>query len=340
MNQNGQAAPQGAREGSATESFVLTLKNVGPLSNAKIELIRGLTVLYGLHSTGKTMVARALRLLARLNAGAATAEDVVRLVKRYLRHVDRSLIEKEDKVGRIIYSTADAELEVLCIPNVRGAWLRIGRWERHVDANEQLPAVDRPRVALFWVTHDSIKLYGVAQERHLTLEGLLTPSVFRNVVAHVYDDAMELYEDVLGKVNDVLETIDYRVEYRDGVYFKNGIHVYRHDEVASGVRRFALVYLAAVMAKTFAEYAETVPLVFVENIEDSLDVTLMSAIIDVLRTKGVISVVETHSGFPLRAATIRRNMNYYVFTNGKAVKELQLELFEKEIAEWSDVDTL
>ncbi len=343
MDQNGvQTAPQGARESPTTESpFVLTLKNVGPLSEARVELIRGLTILYGLHSTGKTTVARALRLLARLNAGVATAEDVVGLVKRYLRYVDRSLVGKEDKVGRIVYGTADAELEILCIPDVRGAWLRIGRWERRVDMDERLPAVDRPKIALFWVTRDSIKLYGAGmQERHLTLEGLLTPSVFRTIVARIYDDAMELYEETLNQINKILETIDYTVEYRDRLYFKNGIHVYTPDETSSGVRRFALMYTAAVMAKTFAEYAKVTPMVFVENLEDSLDVTLMSAIIDVLRTKGIVAVAETHSGFPLKAALVRKHMNYYVFANGEAVKELRLELFEKEIAEWSDVDTL
>ncbi len=343
MDQNGvQTAPQGARESPTTESpFVLTLKNVGPLSEARVELIRGLTILYGLHSTGKTTVARALRLLARLNAGVATAEDVVRLVKRYLRHVDRSLVGKEDKVGRIVYSTADAELEVWCIPNVRGARLGVGKWENYVTINDPLPAVDKPRITLFWVVHNSVKLYGVGtQEWHLSLEDLLNPLVFRNVVTNIYDDSMELYEETLSKTNNVLETIGYTVEYRNGVYFKNGIHVYTPDETSAGVKRLTLVYLAAEMAKTFAEYAEVEPVLFVENIEDSLDVTLMSALIDILRTKGIVSVVETHSGFPLRAATIRRNMNYYVFTNGKAVKELQLELFEKEIAEWSDVDTL
>ena len=168
----------------------------------------------------------------------------------------------------------------------------------------------------------------------------MTPSVFRSVVAHIYDDAMDLYEVVLDKVNKILETIDYTIEYRDAIYFNNGIHVYTPDDTASGVRRFALMYLAAVMAKTFAEYAKLMPVVFVENVEDSLDITLMSTIIDVLRTKGIISVVETHSGFPLREAVARKHMNYYVFVNGKTTKELKLDLFEREIAEWAGVNTL
>jgi hypothetical protein len=341
MNQNGvQTIPQGAREGSEP-LLVLTLENVGPLSEARIELVRGLTVLYGLHSTGKTTVAKALRLLALMNAGVATVGDVVTLVRRHLRYVDRPQIEEE--IGRIVYNTNDVGLEVRCAPDVRGAWLKIGRWgwERYVDMNERLPAVSKPRIALLWVAHDSIKLYGAgAPERRLALEDLLAPSVFRNVVAGIYDDAMDLYEEVLDKVNKMLETVDYKVEYRDGVYFKKSIHVYTLDETSSGIRRFTIIYLAAVLAKTFAKYAKVEPVLFVENVEDSLDVTLMSAVIDVLRTKGVISVAETHSGFPLKAAVARRNMNYYVFTDGRVTRDLKVELFKKEIAEWADLNAL
>ncbi len=66
----------------------------------------------------------------------------------------------------------------------------------------------------------------------------------------------------------------------------------------------------------------------------------MSAVIDLLRNaKDAVSVVETHSGFPLRAAAVR-SVNYYVFAGGRATKELKLELFEKEIAEWADVNAL
>jgi len=322
---------------------VLVLENVGPLSEAQVELIRGLTVLYGLHGTGKTTVARALKLLALINAGAATAGDVVKLVNRHLRRADRPSVEKE--AGRIAYSTADAELEIRCAPDVHGAWLKVGRWEweRYVDMDKRLQAVSKPRVVLLWVAHDdTLKLYGVgAPERRLPLGDLLTPSVFRNVVAHMYGDAMELYEEVLDEVNRMLDAVDYTVVYRDGIYFKRGIHVYMPDEISSGIRRFTIIYLAAVMAKLFAEYAKVEPVLFVENVESSLDVTLMSTVVDILRTNGVVSVAETHSGFPLRAAVmVQKNMNYYVFDNGKATRELKIELFKREIAEWADVDAL
>ena len=347
MNANEQTkAPDGggARGSPATESPVLklTLENIGPLDRADLELIRGLTVLYGLSDTGagKTTVARALRLLTRLNMGIADAGDVVGLVKRSLRYMDRTLIEKEGKVGRIVYDMDGAALEIRCIPDLRGAMLKIGDWERHASVNERLPAVDRPRIALFWITHDTVGLYGVgAREWSLSMEDLLTPSVFRDIFAGVHDDAMDLYEEVLGKVNEMLDTIDYAVIYRDKVYFKHGmLHVYTPDEVSSGVKRFTLIYLASIMAEEFAELAKMTPVVFVENIEDSLDVPLMSAVVDILRTKDIVSIAETHSGFPLRAAVIRGKMNYYVLADGKTTKDLKVDLFKREIAEWTDLN--
>jgi len=80
---------------------------------------------------------------------------------------------------------------------------------------------------------------------------------------------------------------------------------------------------------------------FIENFEDSLDVTLMSAMIDILRSdKDIVSVIETHSGFPLRVATVRRFVNYYVFVDGKVTQDLKVELFKREITEWADIDAL
>jgi energy-coupling factor transporter ATP-binding protein EcfA2 len=337
-----QAAPQGPWESLVESPLVLTLENIGPLKEASIELGKGLTVLYGLNDTGKTTVAKALRLLAKLNLGVATAEDVIRLVRRSLRHMNRSLAEAERMAGRIAYRAADSELEVRCVPDVRGAKLKIGQWERYVAVNEPLPAVDKPRIVLFWVAHDLMEIHGVAvQKERMSIEDLLTPSTFRGIATYIYDDAIELYEEVVEEANKILETIDYALNYRDGVYFKNSIHVYTPDETSSGVRRLTLILLAKAIAERFAEYAKLRPVLFIENFEDSLDVTLMSAVIDILRSdKDIVSVVETHNGFPLRAATIRRNMNYYVFTNGQVTRELKLELFQREVAEWADLNAL
>jgi energy-coupling factor transporter ATP-binding protein EcfA2 len=194
--------------------FVLTLENIGPLKEASIELIRGLTVFYGLNGTGKTTVTKALRLLARLNMGTATAEDVIRLTRRSLRHMNHLRAEAERVAGRIVYRTADSELEVRCVPDVRGAWLRIGQWERHVAANELLPAVDKPRIVLFWVAHDTVEIHGVVTQRErMSMEDLLTPSVFRGIAAYVYDDTMELYEEVIDEANKILEVIDYVLNF-------------------------------------------------------------------------------------------------------------------------------
>jgi hypothetical protein len=148
MDSNIQTAPR------ESFPFALTLENIGPLKEAQIELREGL---YGLNGTGKTTVAKALRLLARLDMGAATAGDVIRLVKRPLKHMNRPLAEAERMAGRFVYRTADSELEVRCTPDVRGAKLEIGQWERYVTADELLPAVDKPRIVLFWVAHDSVE---------------------------------------------------------------------------------------------------------------------------------------------------------------------------------------
>jgi len=339
MNANQNEAPTGAgaRGSPATESPImrLALENIGPLKEARIELGRGLTVLYGLNGTGKTTVAKVLRLIARLNMGIAEAGDVIRLVKRQLRY----MVEKEG-VGRIVYEM-DGTLEISCVPDLRGAKLKVGDWERYVIMGERLPMIDKPRIALIWAAHDAVRLYGVGTHEALSVEDLLTPSVFRSVVAGMYGDAMDLYEEVLSEVNNMLETLDYNIMYRDGVYYKHGaLHVYTPDEVSSGVRRLALIYLALAMAKNFAKYAKIEPVLFVENFEDSLDVTMMSAVIDILRTSDIISIAETHSGYPLREATIRSRMNYYVFADGKTTKNLTVELFKKEIAEWTTINAL
>jgi recombinational DNA repair ATPase RecF len=328
----GAAGAAGAGLANQQAPLVLALENIGSLKEARVELIRGATVLYGLNGTGKTTVARTLRLLALMNMGVATAKDLMELINRV------------KKKGRIVYEHSGSVLEISCALEERGAWLKFGgvfSGERHVYLDDRLERIDRPRIALFWVGHDSVMLYGVdAQRRRLTLEALLTPAVFRSIAANIYYDVMDLYEEVLGAVNKLLETIDYAVEYRDGVYFKRGIRVYTPDEVSSGVRRFTVMLLAVATAERFAKYAKIEPVVFIENVEDSLDVTLMSAMIDILRTKGMISIVETHSGFPLRTAVTRRNMNYYVFADGVAVRKLDVELFRREIEEWSDLNAL
>jgi len=230
---------------------------------------------------------------------------------------------------------------VKCVPDVCGAKLQIGQWERYVTANELLPTVNKPRIVLFWVAHDSVEIHGIAvQKERASMEDLLTPLVFCSVATYIYDDVTDLYEEVVEETNKILETIDYVVEYRDGVYFKNGIHVYTPDETSSGVRRLTLILLTKAVAKRFAEYVE-LSVLFIENFEDLLDVTLMSAVIDILRSnKDIISVIETHNGFPLRAATARRFVNYYVFADGKVAQDLKVELFKREIAERADVNAL
>jgi predicted ATPase len=56
--------------------MILTLVNIGPLKETRVELGRGLTVFYGPNASGKTTVARALRLLALMNMGIASVGGV------------------------------------------------------------------------------------------------------------------------------------------------------------------------------------------------------------------------------------------------------------------------
>ena len=108
---------------------------------------------------------------------------------------------------------------------MRGAWLKVGGWERYVDMDERQQAVGRPRIAIPWAVHDALKLYGVGMsEEPLPLGDLLAPSALCGIAVHMYDDTMDLYEEVLDKVN-ILETVDYMAVYRDEIYFKRGIHV-------------------------------------------------------------------------------------------------------------------
>jgi len=312
-------------------SVILTLENIGPLRGARVELRRGLTVFYGPNASGKTTVARALRLLALMNLGVASAGELMELVNRAKRE------------GR-------NTLEINCVLEERGARLKFGGvlgGERRVHADDRLESPDRPRVAMFWILHDSVELYGLgAQEgRPYGLADLLAPSVLRGLAGEgrAPGELLDFYEEFLARVNKYLEAASgHAVEYRDGVYFRRGAHLFRPGQVAEGVKRMALILAAALLAETAA--GDATPVVYVEDFESSLHVDYLESLIEVLRRRPAVIVAETHSGFTLRRVyetRSRGDARYYIFEDGTVYTEIKdSRLFRRELAAIAGVDML
>jgi energy-coupling factor transporter ATP-binding protein EcfA2 len=317
--------------------MILTLVNIGPLKEARVELGRGLTVFYGPNASGKTTVARALRLLALMNMGVANAEELMELINRVKRE------------GRIVYEDGGSVLEISCALGERGAWLKFGgvlSGERRVYADERLDAVDRPRIAMFWILHNSVTLYGIkAQEgRPYELADLLTPSVLRGLVGEgkALGAFLDFYEELLAKVNKYLEAFSgHALEYRDRLYFRRSIHLFHPSRVAEGVRRMALILATALLAEAVAGGAT--PVVYVEEFESSLHVDYLELLIEVLRRRSAAVVAETHSGFVLRRVyetKSKGDVQYYIFEDGTVYTEIDPKLFKREIAAMIGVNML
>ncbi len=319
--------------------MILTLVNIGPLKEARVELGRGLTVFYGPNASGKTTVARALRLLALMNMGVANAEELMELINRVKRE------------GRVVYEDGGSVLEVSCALEERGAWLKFGgvlSEERRVFyADDRLESTDRPRIAMFWILHDSVTLYGLkAQEgRSYELADLLVPSVLRGLVGEgkALGEFLDFYEELLAKVNKYLEAFSgHALEYRDGLYFRRSIHLFRPNQTAKGVRRMALIIAATLLAETVAKGAT--PVVYVEEFESSLHVDYLELLIEVLRRRSAVVVAETHSGFVLRRVyetKSKGDVRYYIFEDGAVHTEIKdSKLFKREIASMIGVNML
>ncbi|MFZ8840228.1 MAG: AAA family ATPase [Pyrobaculum sp.] len=316
--------------------MILTLVNIGPLKEARVELGRGLTVFYGPNASGKTTVARVLRLLALMNMGVANAGELMELINRVKRE------------GRIVYEDGGSVLEISCALGERGAWLKFGGvlgGERRVYANDRLESTDRPRIAMFWILHNSVTLYGIkAQEgRSYELADLLAPSVLRGLVGEgkALGEFLDFYEEFFAKVNEYLEAFSGHVlEYRDGLYFRRSIHLFHPNQTAKGVRRMALIIAATLLAETVAEGAT--PVVYVEEFE-SLHVDYLDFLIEFLRRRSAAVVAETHSGFVLRRVyetKSKGDVQYYIFKNGAVYTEIDPKLFKREIAAMVGVDML
>jgi energy-coupling factor transporter ATP-binding protein EcfA2 len=314
----------------------LTLVNIGPLKEARVELGRGLTVFYGPNASGKTTVARALRLLALMNMGAADAGELMELINRVKRE------------GRIVYEDGGSVLEISCALGERGAWLKFGgvlSGERRVYPDDRLESTDRPRIAMFWILHNSVTPYGLkAQEgRPYELADLLAPSVLRGLVGEgkALGEFLDFYEELLAEVNKYLEAFSGHVlEYRDGLYFRRSIHLFHPNQTAKGVRRMALIIATALLAEAVTEGAT--PVVYLEEFE-SLHVDYLDFLIEFLRRRSAAVVAETHSGFVLRRVyetKSKGDVRYYIFKNGAVYTEIDPKLFKREIAAMVGVDML
>jgi energy-coupling factor transporter ATP-binding protein EcfA2 len=318
--------------------MILTLVNIGPLKEARVELGRGLTVFYGPNASGKTTVARALRLLALMNMGVANAWELMELINRVKRE------------GKIVYEDGGSVLEISCVLEERGARLKFGGMlggERRVYPDDRLESTDRPRIAMFWILHNSVTLYGLkAQEgRPYELADFLAPSVLRGLVGEgkALGEYLDFYEKLLAKVNEYLEAFTgHALEYRDGLYFRRSIHLFHPSRVAKGVRRMALIIAATLLAEAVAEGAT--PVVYVEEFESSLHVDYLELLIEVLRQRSAAVVAETHSGFVLRRVyeiKSKGDVRYYIFEDGAVYTEIKdSKLFKREIAAMIGVDML
>jgi energy-coupling factor transporter ATP-binding protein EcfA2 len=318
--------------------MILTLVNIGPLKEARIELGRGLTVFYGPNASGKTTVARALKLLALMNMGVANAWELMELINRVKRE------------GKIVYEDGGSVLEISCVLEERGARLKFGGvlgGERRVYSDDRLESTDRPRIAMFWILHNFVTLYGIkAQEgRSYKLADLLGPSVLRGLVGEgkALGEFLDFYEELLAEVNKYLEAFTgHALEYRDRLYFRRGIHLFHPSRVAKGVRRMALIIAATLLAEAVAEGAT--PVVYVEEFESSLHVDYLELLIEFLRHRSAAVVAETHSGFVLRRVyeiKSKGDVRYYIFEDGAVYTEIKdSKLFKREIAAMIGVDML
>jgi hypothetical protein len=260
------------------------------------------------------------------------------------------LINRVKREGRIVYENGGSVLEISCALGERGAWLKFGgvlSGERRVYADERLNAVDKPRIAMFWILHNSVMLYGLKAQvgRPYVLAELLAPLVLRGLVGEgkALGEFLDFYEELLAKVNKYLEAFSgHAVEYRDRLYFRRGIHLFHPSRVAEGVRRMALILATALLAEAVAERATQV--VYVEDFESSLHVDYLELLIEVLRRRSAVVVAETHSGFVLRRVyetKSKGDVQYYIFEDGAVHTEIKdSKLFKREIAAMVGVDML
>jgi len=331
----------------------IALVNIGPLKEARVELGRGLTVFYGPNASGKTTVARALRLLALMNTYLVEGWELMDV-----------LYSRMNKEGRIVYESGGAVLEMKGTVKDNKMWVEfrgacncsdhLNSPDDHLDV-----IIRRPRAAMFWIRHDAAAPYGTrGKMRPYRLEKLLAPSTIRGILGidrkAPPEELLDFYEELLADVNKYLESFTgYALEYRGKLYFRRGAHHFSYRHTARGVRRMALIIAATLLARAAAEKAippphiderePAIPVVYLEDFELSLHVDYLDHLIEFLRRRSVVAVAETHSGFVLRRAYETRDsgdVRYYVFKDGTVHTELNPSLFKEEIAATPGADKL
>jgi energy-coupling factor transporter ATP-binding protein EcfA2 len=301
------------------------LARIGPIGEAELTLQR-LTVFYGPNGSGKTTVAKALGFAVRVLRGgeAASAEAL-------------ALISQGAEAGKIALD--DYEIELTRRP--RGAVaVKVAKaggvlYQREASGVIATGLDGRPPVdVLIRVRLDDV----VVADRGiktLSLVELASPSIvalwgaeWRNAAgADEYAEYMEEVNDVLSGITDhELVVVGGRLYYRSG----GGAH-FGEEDVAAGVRRATLVAAARALAERLSERLGASPLLFVESFEAALHLDYALPLLGLLADSDVPTVVETHSGLVLRAAVLRR-LNYYVFDDGTATKDLKtLERLWREV---------
>jgi energy-coupling factor transporter ATP-binding protein EcfA2 len=325
----------------------VSLENIGPIKSAEIELGR-VTVLYGANNTGKTTVARALAVALKALQGITMwiTEPV-------------SLINNDAGIGRIgiIISNADPiignakyviEIQRLETGKVK---LRVLFRSDNVNSDRVLYENELSNVLvntglhshllsvkrMIWVEHHSMSLTYMGGPPHSLIDlhhlfpfenfhkSVLPLDIAETFVTKIHD---AFVDGVIKFVSDVSKVYPTRPRDRNSMLpdFTDGKHYYTSLEVASGVIRLTLIAAAIELAKILPN-----TLVFIENIEDSLSMDTVNAVLDKLIDSNVPVIIETHSLHVLAKAYMKK-LNYYVFKDGTATNKLDPTLFEEERA--------
>lgn len=322
----------------------VSLENIGPIKSAEIELGR-VTVLYGANNTGKTTVARALAVALKVlqgitmwitepvplinndagigrigiiisNAGPliGNAKYVIEIQRLETGKVKLRVLSRSDKVNsdKVLYENELSN--VLVNTGLHSHLLSVKRmiWvERY---SMRLTYMDRPPI-------DLGHLFPFENFHRF----VLPLDIAEPFVANIHD---AFVDGVIKFVSDVSKVYPTRPRDRNSMLpdFTDGKHYYTLLEVASGVIRLTLIAAAIELAKILPN-----TLVFIENIEDSLSMDTVNAVLDKLIGSNVPVIIETHSLHVLAKAYMKK-LNYYVFKDGTATNKLDPTLFEEERA--------